>query len=256
MRSRDACWRRQRNSYSVSENAVLRPSRTITVFDNKPGLMDTGFAEFSKIRICSCKRPAISEIGHSGGYASANRKEHRVARRLLSIVVENWVLSSLRLLEGLACSHRLWGLPSSSGSPSLLHLRALAPQKHVASSWQGTVEPQPPPHARSVVAWPVARQGFYGGQPTSYPGSDLSHGRSHSPHPNVTGSYDERLTCNVSFSNMTVRDDRSYHQTSNRRVYSAENSKAKAVFPFYANFRVFCRTITQLVLAYAEGPGS
>jgi len=27
----------------------------------------------------------------------------------------------------------------------------------------------------------------------------------------VTGSYDERLTCNVSFSNMTVRDDRSYY---------------------------------------------
>ena len=109
--------------------------------------------------------------------------------------------------DDLACSHRLRGLPSSSGSPSLLHLRALAPQRHIVSSRQGTVEPQPPPHAHSVVAWPIARQGFYGGQPTSYPGSDLSHGRSHSPHPNVTGSYDERLTCNVSFSKMTVRDD-------------------------------------------------
>ena len=43
-----------------------------------------------------------------------------------------------------SCSHRLWGLPSSSGSPSLLHLGALAPQKHVASSWPRTVEPQPP----------------------------------------------------------------------------------------------------------------
>src|SRR5437667_8694416 len=48
------------------------------------------------------------------------------------------------------------------------------------------------PHARSVVAWPVARQGFYGGQPTGYP-TDLSPGRSHSPHPSVTGSYDDRL---------------------------------------------------------------
>src|SRR3989449_4976285 len=65
------------------------------------------------------------------------------------------VLSTLRLLEGSACSHRLWGLPSSSGSPSLLHLRALAPQRHAASSWQGTVESQPPPHACSVVAWPI-----------------------------------------------------------------------------------------------------
>src|SRR6267143_5052652 len=39
-----------------------------------------------------------------------------------------WVLSSLRLLVDSACSHRLRGLPSSSGSPSQLHLRALAPQ--------------------------------------------------------------------------------------------------------------------------------
>jgi len=31
------------------------------------------------------------------------------------------------------------------------------------------------------------------------PGSDLSLGRSHSPHPILTGSYDERLTSNVSF---------------------------------------------------------
>src|SRR5438445_7433268 len=108
------------------------------------------------------------------------------------------VLSTLRLLEGSACSHRLWGLPSSSGSPSLLHLRALAPQRPVASFRQGTVEPQPPPHAHSVVAWPIARQGFYGGQPTRYPSSRLSRGRSHSPHPNVTGSYDDRLTCNES----------------------------------------------------------
>src|SRR2546427_9987155 len=50
------------------------------------------------------------------------------------------------------------------------------------------------PHAQSVVAWPVAGQGFYSGQPTGYPSSDLSLGRSHSPHPSVTGSYDDRLT--------------------------------------------------------------
>src|SRR6267378_4815528 len=93
----------------------------------------------------------------------------------------------------LTCSHRLRGLPSSSGSLSLLHLRALAPQRHVASSWQGTVEPQPPPHASSVVAWPIARQGFYSGQPTRYPSSDLSPSRSHLPYPSVTGSFDERL---------------------------------------------------------------
>src|SRR5439155_17471938 len=112
----------------------------------------------------------------------------------------------------LTCSHRLRGLPpSSSGSLSLLHLRALAPQRHIVSSWQGTVEPQPPPHACSVVAWPVARQGFYGGQPTRYPGSRLSRGRSHSPHPIVASSYDEPPNLIISQSlNITVRGGRSY----------------------------------------------
>src|SRR5882762_8239789 len=120
------------------------------------------------------------------------------------------VMSSLRLFEDSACSHRLRGLPSSSGSPSLLHLRALAPQRHVASSWQRTVEPQPPPHACSVVAWPIARQGFYGGQPTVYP-TDPSPGRSHSPHPNMTGSYDEPPNLTISQSlNITVSGGRNY----------------------------------------------
>jgi len=104
-----------------------------------------------------------------------------------------WFCFVFDLFEDLACSHRLRGLPSSAGSPSLLHLRALAPQRRAVSFWQGTVEPQPPPHACSVVAWPIARQGFYGGQPTRYPDPRLSPGRSHSPHPSVTGSYDDRL---------------------------------------------------------------
>src|SRR5213593_4829026 len=107
--------------------------------------------------------------------------------------IDCMVPSGLRLFEDSTCSHRLRGLPSPSDSPSLLHLRTLLPQRHVASFWQGTVEPQPPPHANSVVAWPIARQRFYSGQPTIYPGSDPSRGRSHSPHPNVTVSYDERL---------------------------------------------------------------
>src|SRR6267143_6647610 len=102
------------------------------------------------------------------------------------------VLSSLQLFRGLTCSHRLGGLPPSPGSPSLLHLRALAPQRHVASFRQGTVEPQPPPHASSVVAWPVAMEGFYGSQPTSYPSSDSSRDRSHLLYPSVAGSFDER----------------------------------------------------------------
>src|SRR5438093_2389880 len=48
-----------------------------------------------------------------------------------------WFCQVFGCFEDSACSHRLWGLQSSSGSPSLLHLRALAPQKHVASSRQG-----------------------------------------------------------------------------------------------------------------------
>src|SRR5712692_2939874 len=104
-----------------------------------------------------------------------------------------WFCQVFGCSTDLTCSHRLRGLPSSAGSPSRLHLRALAPQRQVASFWQGTVEPQPSPHACSVVAWPIARQGFYGGQPTRHPDSRLSPGRSHSPHSSVTGSYDDRL---------------------------------------------------------------
>src|SRR5207244_10437172 len=107
--------------------------------------------------------------------------------------IDCMVPSGLRLFEDSTCSHRLRGLPSPSDSPSLLHLRTLLPQRHVASFWQGTVEPQPPPHANSVVAWPIARQGFYGGQSTRHPDSRLSPGRIHSPHTSVTGSYDDRL---------------------------------------------------------------
>src|SRR5207249_1524744 len=119
----------------------------------------------------------------------------------------SWFCQVFGLFEDSACSHRLRGLPSSSGSPSLLHLRALAPQRPVVSSRQGTVEPQPPPHAHSVVAWPVARQGFYGGQPTRYPDPRLSPGRSHSPHPNMTGPYNERPSPMGHSSNITLRDD-------------------------------------------------
>src|SRR2546430_13999110 len=42
------------------------------------------------------------------------------------------VLSSRRLLDDSACSHRLRGLPSSAGSPSPLHLRALSPERLLA----------------------------------------------------------------------------------------------------------------------------
>src|SRR2546422_9410050 len=113
--------------------------------------------------------------------------------------IDCMVPSDLRLFEDSTCSHRLRGLPSPSDSPSPLHLRTLLPQRPVASFRQGTVEPQPHPHANSVVAWPIARQGFYGGQPTIHPSSDLSPRQSHSPHPNVTGSYDDRLTCKESY---------------------------------------------------------
>src|SRR6267378_5038635 len=141
----------------------------------------------------------LNEICPSSRKPLQNNRRGKESRLTRERFRDPLVLSSRRLLDDSACSHRLRGLPSSSGSPSLLHLRALGPQRHVASFRQGTVEPQPPPHAQSVVAWPIARQGFYGGQPTIYPGSDLSHCRSHSPHPSVTGSYDDRLTCSESF---------------------------------------------------------
>src|SRR5207249_2857525 len=133
----------------------------------------------------------------------------------------SWFCQVFGLFEDSACSHRLRGLPSSSGSPSLLYLRALAPQRSVVSSRQGTVEPQPPSHARSVVAWPVARQGFYGGQPTRCPGSRLSRGRGHSPHSSMTGLYNERPSLVGHSSNITLRDDRSYHSPQNEELASA-----------------------------------
>src|SRR6267378_2060240 len=135
----------------------------------------------------------LNEICPSSRKPLQNNRRGKESRLTRERFRDPLVLSSRRLLDDSACSHRLGGLPSSSGSPSLLHLRALTPQRHVASSWQGTVEPQPPPHAHSVVAWPIARQGFYSGQPTRYPSSDLSPSRSHLPYPSVTGSFDERL---------------------------------------------------------------
>src|SRR6266540_5493808 len=56
------------------------------------------------------------------------------------------LLGSVNLsLDKLTCSHRLYGLPSSSGSISPLQLGALPPQNHSRGlSWPGTVEPQPP----------------------------------------------------------------------------------------------------------------
>src|SRR2546426_11532930 len=61
------------------------------------------------------------------------------------------------------------------------------------SAGNGRTSTAPSRPQRGSLAHCQAR--IYGGQPTSYPGLDLSRGRSHSPHPSVTGSYDERLTC-------------------------------------------------------------
>jgi len=139
--------------------------------------------------------------------------------------IDCMVPSGLRLFEDSTCSHRLGGLPSPSDSPSLLHLRTLLPQRHVASFWQGTVEPQPPPHAHSVLAWPIARQGFYGSQPTIHPSSGLSRGRSPSPHTIGTGSYDDHVMITRHFSGISVRDDRSYRPNNNQEVDSVVGSE-------------------------------
>src|SRR5213080_4100680 len=71
---------------------------------------------------------ALNRIGQAS--------EDRIVLRLAPVLIT---------LRELTCSHRLRGLPSSSDSPSPLHMRTLPPQKPLgASSWPGTVEPQPP----------------------------------------------------------------------------------------------------------------
>src|SRR2546426_9161351 len=132
-----------------------------------------------------------------------------------------------------ACSHRLQGLPSSSGSPSLLHLRALAPQRRVVSSWQGTVEPQPPPRACSVVAWPIARQGFCSGQPTIYPGLDLSRWSESLPSsqrdsPHTTNA----LTHGKSFLEHK-QDDRSYAPPTTKELTTPPFLRADSANPYH-----------------------
>src|SRR5438309_369406 len=139
------------------------------------------------------------------------------------------VLSSLRLLEGSACSHRLWGLPSSSDSPSLLHLRAPTPQRHVASFWQGTVEPQPPPHACSVVAWPVAGQGFYGAQPPTKPNSSSSRTWRHPFYPIATRSSDDRPSNTAWPLKISHREVKNYSQWQPRTEESSQVEGSSSV---------------------------
>src|SRR3989454_5501603 len=118
----------------------------------------------------------------------------------------------------MTCSHRLRGLPSSAGSPSLLHLRALAPQRHIVSSWQGTVEPQPPPHASSVVAWAHCQARIL-----RWPTNALSH-RHVTWSESLPSSYGDRLiqrppnSAKSRIENITVREDRSYHQTTTEQL--------------------------------------
>ena len=90
-------------------------------------------------------------------------------------------------------------LSSTRGITVVVGFRLIAsPESPCASETRslflaGNGRPSTAPDARSVVARPIARRGFYGGQPTQVSQcSDLTRGRSLSPHPGVTGSYDDR----------------------------------------------------------------
>src|SRR6267143_5413440 len=155
----------------------------------------------------SCLVPVGPQVRHYAERMDATLSPEQDSFGIIRLL---WFCRVFGCSRDSACSHRLRGLPSSAGSPSLLHLRALAPQRRVVSFRQGTVEPQPPPHASSVVAWPIARQGFYSGQPTPYPGSDLSRGRSHSPSCQRNRTYDERPNRSSS-STILVGNARKYY---------------------------------------------
>src|SRR5437899_6214586 len=136
--------------------------------------------------------------------------------RIVKLVHEVELSSSiLALLKSLLFVDRLWGfyqvlsslwfvrrlglLSSTLGITVVVGFPFIAsPESPCVSMlrWEaGNGRTSTAPHASSVVAWPIARQGFYSGQPTPYPISELSHDRSCLPQPSVTGSYDERLTC-------------------------------------------------------------
>ena len=102
---------------------------------------------------------------------------------------------------------------------SLLHMKALAPQRHIVSFRRGTAEPQPPPHAHSVVAWPIVKARIL-----QWPTNQISRFTPLTWSESLPSSQHDKLIRRppnliISHSsNITVRGARSYNQTATEEL--------------------------------------
>ena len=87
---------------------------------------------------------------------------------ILSYSYRYRLTGSVKSSNGLARSHRLRGLPSSSGSPSQLPLRA---RRGRTGNKSAGYPAQPSRRAIDSSSLACCQHGFYSGQPTSYPAS-------------------------------------------------------------------------------------
>src|SRR2546426_1753619 len=81
------------------------------------------------------------------------------------------VLSSLRFVRGLDLLSSTPGITVVVGFPFIASPESPCASETRSLVLTGNGRTSTAPHAYTVVAWPVAGQGFYGGQPTGYPAS-------------------------------------------------------------------------------------
>src|SRR5438876_11940100 len=107
--------------------------------------------------------------------------------------VDTPVLSSLRFVRGLDLLSSTPGITVVVGFPFIASPESpcASETRSLFSAGNGRTSTAPSRPERGSLAH--CQQGFYSGQPTRYPDPRLSPGRSHSPHPNMTGPYNERL---------------------------------------------------------------
>src|SRR5438132_6988782 len=113
--------------------------------------------------------------------------------------VDTPVLSSLRFVRGLDLLSSTPGITVVVGFPFIASPErpCASETRSLFSAGNGRTSTAPSRPKRGSLAHCQARILQWPTNP--YPGSDPSHGQSHSPHPNMTSSYDDRLTCKESY---------------------------------------------------------
>ena len=121
----------------------------------------------------------------------------------------------------MACSSTL-GITVVVGFPLIASPESPCASETRSLFWQGTVEPQPPPHACSVVAWPVARRDFtVANQPTK-PNSSSSRTWRHPFYPIATRSSDDRPSNTAWPLKISHREIKNYSQWQPRTEESSQ----------------------------------